>query len=218
MFTVVGFFALPHSQDGFNARLLPECSLDDFLSFHPLIGHLMGIARLLSGQLQPIIADYRPGIVVKYLNSVQVSRCSTATIRDPIATQDSQFCKSFDENRENRAMPLTVPLLGRSEKPGIFSRQTLRLGILAVRTRPRNRAEMRETGRLGWGQMDRDRLGGGAGGIRTLDTLLTYTHFPGERLRPLGHRSACSGVPRPSRAWRDPQALARARFVPIWGG
>ena len=34
---------------------------------------------------------------------------------------------------------------------------------------------------------------GGAGGIRTLDTLLTYTHFPGERLRPLGHRSACAG-------------------------
>lgn len=33
-------------------------------------------------------------------------------------------------------------------------------------------------------------LNGGAGGIRTLDTLLTYTHFPGERLRPLGHRSA----------------------------
>ena len=31
---------------------------------------------------------------------------------------------------------------------------------------------------------------GGAGGIRTLDTLLTYTHFPGVRLRPLGHRSA----------------------------
>ena len=36
--------------------------------------------------------------------------------------------------------------------------------------------------------------GGGAGGIRTHDRLLTYTHFPGERLRPLGHRSAfCSG-------------------------
>ncbi len=34
---------------------------------------------------------------------------------------------------------------------------------------------------------------GGAGGIRTLDTLLAYTHFPGERLRPLGHRSACPG-------------------------
>ena len=34
-------------------------------------------------------------------------------------------------------------------------------------------------------------LVGGAGGIRTLDTLLAYTHFPGERLRPLGHRSAC---------------------------
>jgi cyclophilin family peptidyl-prolyl cis-trans isomerase len=31
---------------------------------------------------------------------------------------------------------------------------------------------------------------GGAAGIRTLDELLTHTHFPGERLRPLGHRSA----------------------------
>jgi hypothetical protein len=38
-----------------------------------------------------------------------------------------------------------------------------------------------------------NRLAGGAGGIRTLDTVLPYTHFPGERLRPLGHRSACSG-------------------------
>jgi hypothetical protein len=36
-------------------------------------------------------------------------------------------------------------------------------------------------------------VAGGAGGIRTLDGLLTHTHFPGERLRPLGHRSACSG-------------------------
>ncbi len=26
-------------------------------------------------------------------------------------------------------------------------------------------------------------------GIRTLDTLLRYTHFPGVRLRPLGHLS-----------------------------
>ena len=26
-------------------------------------------------------------------------------------------------------------------------------------------------------------------GIRTLDTLLEYTHFPGVRLRPLGHLS-----------------------------
>ena len=36
-----------------------------------------------------------------------------------------------------------------------------------------------------------------SGGIRTLDTVLPYTHFPGERLRPLGHRSAYrwKGVP-----------------------
>jgi hypothetical protein len=31
---------------------------------------------------------------------------------------------------------------------------------------------------------------GGRGGIRTHDTLLEYTHFPGVRLRPLGHPSA----------------------------
>jgi hypothetical protein len=29
----------------------------------------------------------------------------------------------------------------------------------------------------------------GERGIRTLDTLLRYTHFPGVRLRPLGHFS-----------------------------
>ena len=34
---------------------------------------------------------------------------------------------------------------------------------------------------------------GGAAGIRTLDELLAHTHFPGERLRPLGHRSALLG-------------------------
>ena len=28
---------------------------------------------------------------------------------------------------------------------------------------------------------------GGERGIRTLDTLLTYTRFPGVRLQPLGH-------------------------------
>ncbi len=31
------------------------------------------------------------------------------------------------------------------------------------------------------------RLFGGERGIRTLDTLLTYTHFPGVRFRPLSH-------------------------------
>ena len=32
-------------------------------------------------------------------------------------------------------------------------------------------------------------MDGGDGGIRTLDTLLTYTHFPGVRFRPLSHVS-----------------------------
>ena len=34
---------------------------------------------------------------------------------------------------------------------------------------------------------------GGQGGIRTHDTLLTYTHFPGARHRPLGHLSGGRG-------------------------
>ncbi len=34
---------------------------------------------------------------------------------------------------------------------------------------------------------------GGEGGIRTLDTLLTYTHFPGVLLQPLGHLSGKGG-------------------------
>ena len=32
-------------------------------------------------------------------------------------------------------------------------------------------------------------VNGGEGGIRTLDTLLTYTPLAGERLQPLGHFS-----------------------------
>jgi hypothetical protein len=32
-------------------------------------------------------------------------------------------------------------------------------------------------------------MNGGEEGIRTLDTLLTYTPLAGERLRPLGHLS-----------------------------
>ncbi len=33
------------------------------------------------------------------------------------------------------------------------------------------------------------RFSRGENGIRTHDTLLAYTHFPGVRLRPLGHLS-----------------------------
>ena len=44
-------------------------------------------------------------------------------------------------------------------------------------------------------------------GFRTLDTLLTYTHFPGERLRPLGHVSAShSGSDAPSGSFALSQA------------
>ena len=52
---------------------------------------------------------------------------------------------------------------------------------------------------------------GGEGGIRTLDTL-PYTHFPGVRLRPLGHLSVGADsstvalpLNRSPRLKRDPQ-------------
>ena len=48
------------------------------------------------------------------------------------------------------------------------------------------------------------RESGGGRGIRTLDTLLGYTHFPGVRLRPLGHPSAEDGVIAISAALRKP--------------
>ena len=35
---------------------------------------------------------------------------------------------------------------------------------------------------------------GGEGGIRTLGTQLTYTHFPGVLLQPLGHLTICSNT------------------------
>ena len=38
----------------------------------------------------------------------------------------------------------------------------------------------------------RESVGGGEEGIRTLDTLLTYTPLAGERLRPLGHLSGAA--------------------------
>ena len=57
---------------------------------------------------------------------------------------------------------------------------------------------------------------GGAGGIRTLDTLLAYTHFPGERLRPLGHRSACAGRHAPYRASRFCASVQFANPAADW--
>src|SRR3989344_1356055 len=48
--------------------------------------------------------------------------------------------------------------------------------------------------------------GGGEGGIRTLGTLLAYTHFPGVLLKPLGHLSG-------DKAWRHaPKRDARVNY------
>ncbi len=71
----------------------------------------------------------------------------------------------------------------RNRTDTVIERHTARTSLPAARIVPANRIVRPELASI-------DRIGGGAGGIRTHDTLLTYTHFPGERLRPLGHRSA----------------------------
>ena len=48
------------------------------------------------------------------------------------------------------------------------------------------RREWDKLGKLGISKI------GGEGGIRTLDTLLTYTHFPGVRFQPLTHFTVLS--------------------------
>ena len=53
------------------------------------------------------------------------------------------------------------------------------------RTQSRNRALKRKTAQRRLSHCASD----GRGGIRTHGTLLTYTHFPGVRLKPLGHPS-----------------------------
>ncbi len=54
------------------------------------------------------------------------------------------------------------------------------LVIPAVLSEASNKTSPRDAGLL---------VNGGEGGIRTLDTLLTYTPLAGERLQPLGHFS-----------------------------
>ncbi len=48
---------------------------------------------------------------------------------------------------------------------------------------------MKRNGAVPWVKTTPESEFGGEGGIRTLGTLLTYTHFPGVLLQPLGHLS-----------------------------
>lgn len=50
---------------------------------------------------------------------------------------------------------------------------------------------------------------GGEGGIRTLDRLLTYTHFPGVLLKPLGHLSAGIAIAHAGELLSDRRGSAR---------
>ena len=58
---------------------------------------------------------------------------------------------------------------------------------------------------------------GGERGIRTLDTLLTYTHFPGVLLQPLGHLSGfeAAGQLRGALIYRKAPPLANAIYLNV---
>ena len=57
------------------------------------------------------------------------------------------------------------------------------------RSAPKTPGILPKRGRIGRAEREVHFETGGWSGIRTHDTLLTYTHFPGARLRPLGHPS-----------------------------
>ena len=57
------------------------------------------------------------------------------------------------------------------------------------RSAPKTPGILPKSGRIGRAESGVHFETGGWSGIRTHDTLLTYTHFPGARLRPLGHPS-----------------------------
>ncbi len=58
-------------------------------------------------------------------------------------------------------------------------------------------------------------LFGGERGIRTLDTLLTYTHFPGVRLQPLGHLSSVLLLTGKFKKITQPMDFWRRKIKPV---
>ena len=55
-------------------------------------------------------------------------------------------------------------------------------------------------------------VGGGEIGIRTLEALSALTHFPGVRLRPLGHLSSFSGR-KSTKKYPSPALLLKHFFI-----
>src|SRR5687768_378993 len=53
----------------------------------------------------------------------------------------------------------------------------------------------------------------GRGGIRTHGALLTHTHFPGVRLKPLGHPSRLQRIQKPALSSKRPRAKKERRSV-----
>ena len=111
----------------------------------------------------------------------------------------------------SRSKPTECPYgIATLNKNGITARGRTRSGVGLAAPRPFGRArcssaEERGLSEPAWGRTRPSShlskqahegpvlINGGWGGIRTHDTLLTYTHFPGVRLRPLGHPSSpCS--------------------------
>jgi hypothetical protein len=123
-----------------------------------------------------------------------------------------------DRPRRNRPFTWVSAFRTKAAKSGGPERMSLRRATFdRSRARPVNRSAPKTPGHLPLSAMlgqaeSTARMGtGGWGGIRTHDTLLTYTHFPGARLRPLGHPSPDSGAnPQRGRPYRRPRRARQA--------
>lgn len=119
------------------------------------------------------------------------------------STISGEWLSKPSRHRPRRNRPFTYVLEFRTEsvKSGGPERKGLRRAIFArLRVLPVNRSDLKTPGNLPLSAASNQAEStarmetGGQGGIRTLDTLLTYTHFPGARLRPLGHLSGGRGT------------------------
>ena len=123
-----------------------------------------------------------------------------------------QVALTFSAGRDCSGYPALAPSLryGVGLRPTEFVPhkfvEPARVQIPPLRLRLRL-AESRTVGSL-------DLASGGEGGIRTRDTLLTYTHFPGVLLKPLGHLSALVQL----LPCRNPARQRSGRITGAWRG
>lgn len=135
--------------------------------------------------VQPLLS-VSPGL----RHFIPLSRTSRFTLAGLTAPPCNLFILSASSGLR-RCAPLSPASRRAPCNPRLAKRLMLRIFY------PNSRKPSTEQARFGFGHLDKPPSGNirfsgldcGGKGIRTLDTLLRYTHFPGVLLRPLGHSS-----------------------------